>query len=849
MKFGRAGAALALTLVACAQKPATPALSQEAALEKLLAQMTLEEKLTLVGGIDDAPGEAGVNMGGARMGTRAIPRLGIPGIAMSDGPLGVRNGPNTAFPSGTNMGASFNPALVSEVAAAMGEETLAVGRRMLLGPCVNIARAPLGGRNFESFGEDPFLNSQYAAAYVRGLQGRGVIASVKHFALNEQEYERETIDVRATKRTMHEMHFPAFRAGVEAGALSVMSSFNRVNGEYASENSYLLGATLKKRWGFRGFVISDWSAVHSTVASANAGLDLEMPLPDYFAPEKLKAALAAGRVKEEVITEKARRILRAVFAVGLLGEKSARANFAAGPETPAHRALARKMAEESLVLLKNENSALPLEGKIRSLALVGPGATYLESGGGGSSRVIPASVPAPSEVFRANLPGVEIRSALGGPRPNDREPLADLRPAKYAKERGLRAEYFHNAEFRGKPFRTELSESISVGPDDTAGPGPAVPHPYGIRWSGYVRAPATGRYLITTESHEGNRLWINRQELIRDDHPHRRIPNRAEITLEAGRWYPIRAEFFTRSEKGYFRLGWARPYPERLAEAVAAARGADAAIVFAGLHESLESEGVDRKTLALPWAQAELIRAVSAVNPRTVVVLNGGGAFTTAGWGANARAILHAFYPGQAGSEAIFRVVRGLVNPSGKLPVSFPKRIEDSSSFGNYPGSGGRVTYREGIFVGYRGHDAKKIAPLYPFGFGLSYTQFRFADLRVEKTGAPEAPTFRVTFDVTNTGPRAGAEVAQVYVGARNPRVPRPPRELKGFARVELAPGEKRRISLPLDAASFAYFNEAKDDFVVDPGRYEIEVGSSSRALSLRQTLEIAAPNRVRISE
>ena len=838
--------ALMVAVSACTSKhlPEEPrrepqAVAIDADIEALLAKMTLEEKITLIGGIDSGA----AMIGGDLMGTRAIPRLGIPSIKMSDGPIGVRNGPNTAFPSGVNMGATFNPDLIREVAVAMADETRAIGKNMLLGPCVNIARVPLGGRNFESFGEDPYLNSQYSREYVFGLQSRDVISSVKHWALNEQEFERDTIDTIADARTMHEMHFPAFKAGVDAGAYSVMSSFNKVNGKWASENDYLLNKVLKERWGFKGFVISDWVSVHSTVDAANAGLDLEMPLPDFFAADKLIPAIRSGQVKQSTIDDKARRILRAIFAAGLMGPRTKLAQqqpAPKGPTSPEHKALALKLARESIVLLKNE-SVLPLRKGLKSVAIIGPAATDLQSGGGGSSKVIPAYVIQPLQAFKERMKGVEIRHALGSSMPSDREAITDLAPAAGSSQKGLQAEYFNGPDMTGPPIRTELDTDLFFDHEKT--PDPKLPERFSVRWTGYFKAPESGRYLFTTESHEGNRLIIDGKEVITDWKAHHRIPNRAEVRLEGGKWYPIKIEYFnTTPKKAYIRVGWSRPYKERAREAVKVATGADVAIVFAGVHESLEGEGVDRKTLDLPVGQSELIRAVAKVNPNTIVVLNGGGAFAMSSWLKDVKGVVHAFFPGQEGGYAIYDVLTGVVNPSAKLPISFPKRIEDSSSYGNFPGKNGRVEYKEGIFVGYRFNDAKKIEPLFPFGFGLSYTQFKYSNLDVRIVNpSARTPEAVVSFDVTNVGQMAGAEIAQLYVGEIAPALPRPPRELKGFKRLSLAPGETGHAELALDASSFAYFDAKEDKWKVKPGKFRIEVGASSRDLKLRREITLAA--------
>lgn len=658
----------------------------EVEIQGLLDQMSLQEKIKLIGGNDFE--------------TFAIPRLNIPALKMTDGPLGVHYERATAFPAGIAYGASFDPRLIQEMAVAMADETRAKGRHMLLGPCVNISRNPFGGRNFESYGEDPYLTGQIASAFVRGVQSRGILTSVKHFAVNDQEFERMSIDVKVDPRALFEIHFPAFQSALDSGAWTVMAAYNKVNGFFATENSELLNHILKGMWHFKGFVVSDWGATHSIVPAANGGLDLEMPFGENF--NSLAPYVQNGDVSIDTINDKVRRILRAMSAIDLIGRSAPPAPAPVGPENKAHQELARRVARESAVLLKNDDHLLPLKPTIKNLAVLGPNASVLRTGGGGSSHVDAWQVVTPLDGLKELL-----------------------------------------------------------------GPAVHIAHASGVRLPG--------------ESGEEN------------------IP-----------------------------------------DAVAAAKSAEAAVIFAGLGNDIESEGVDRTSMALPAGQVELIKAVAAVNPNTVVVLLSGNPLEMQDWIGQVKSVVHFWYPGQEGGRAMADVLFGRVNPSGKLPVTFLKRWEDSPAYGHYPGTNGMVDYAEGIFVGYRHFDHFGITPQFPFGFGLSYTTFAIKNLNLEvMDNRAASPKVRVTFDVTNTGSVAGAEVPQVYVGERQPRLPRPVRELKGFQKIFLKAGETKTVSIYLNTKSFAYFDPVAMDFRVDPGLYTIEVGASSRDLGLKKSLRL----------
>jgi beta-glucosidase len=806
--------------------------SVEARVADLLGRMTLDEKISLLSGINgmDLPANA---------------RLGIPSLKMTDGPLGVRvetGEKTTAFPAGIVSASSFDPELLGRMAAAMGVETLALGRDMLLGPCVNIARALQGGRNFESFGEDPFLAARMAEAYVKGLQSEKVLASTKHFALNNQETQRMVVDVRADERTIHEIYLPAFLAAVRAGTWTVMASYNKLNGHYASENDFLMNQVLKKDWGFKGFVVSDWGATHSTIPAANAGLDVEMPSGDFFGGGKLQAAVKEGKVAPEIVDDKARRVLRAMIGGGAFDRKESDRPAKSVVGGPEHRALALRMAEEGIVLLKNDG-VLPLDGRIKSVAVLGPSAAAYRAGGGSSQVPPTATIDALDGLRERAGKDLRILYELGVPMAGEISAVEKSwlsPPEGKGSGHGLFGEYYANRELKGAPAFTRQDANIDFdwgdgGPDKRVGVDD-----FSIRWTGRLRVPKDGSYELATRSDDGSRLWLDGKLIVDSwiDQAPATVSKRVE--LKAGRDYGLRVEYYEHAGGAMVRLGLLMTSTAEIPKAVAAAAKSDAAIIFVGTSNDLESEGTDRSSLSLPEGQDELIKAVMAVNKRVIVVNQVGSPVLMSPWLGGVGAVVQAWYPGQEGGRAIADVLLGRVNPSGKLPVTFPKREEDASSFGNYPGQKESVSYAEGLYVGYRHFDKAGIAPQFPFGHGLSYTTFAYSDLKVVlKDPLASAPDVEVSFSVANAGPRAGAEVAQLYVHDAAPKTDRPEQELKGFRRLELAPGETKRVTLSLGKDAFAFYDAASHDWKLPPGRFTLRVGSSSRDIRLSQDLEL----------
>ena len=659
-------------------------------IKALISQMTLEEK-------------AGLCSGGDFWHTKVVDRVGIPRTMVSDGPHGLRKQDDAAdhlgindsikavcYPTACATAASFDPDMIREMGEAIGDSCQHEKVSVVLGPAVNIKRSPLCGRNFEYFSEDPYLAGKMATAIIQGIQSRNVGTSIKHFALNSQEHRRMSSSSDADERTIREIYFPAFEMAVkEAQPWTVMCSYNKINGVYASEDPWLLTDVLRKEWGFEGYVMSDWGAVSDRVAGVAAGLDLEMPASGGVNDRKIVEAVKAGKLDEKLVDQACERIRNIVF----------RYLDSAKPETPwdkeAQHVQAADIAAECMVLLKNEENLLPLS-KEDDVAFIGEFAMKPRFQGGGSSHI--------------------------------------------------------------NCFKTTGAAEAAKGLKVTYAPGYSV-----------AKDEATA---------------------------------------------------------------------EMITEAVAAAKKAKVAVVFAGLPDSYESEGYDRKNLDMPACQNQLIEAVAEANPNTVVVLHN-GAPVEMPWIGRVKAVLEAYLGGQAVGEAAVRVLFGDVNPCGKLPETFPLKLEDNPSFLFYGGEGNRTEYREGVFVGYRYYDKKKMDVLFPFGFGLSYTTFEYSGLKLSAERIRDTETLTATLTVKNTGSRPGKTVVQLYVGDAESTPLRPVRELKGFAKVALQPGESKEVSFTLDKRAFAYWNEEIHDWHVETGAFTVEVGDSSRNLPLKAEVTV----------
>jgi beta-glucosidase len=804
------------------QNPRAPI---EKRVQDLVQRMTLEEKIDMLGGVG--------------FDTKPIGRLGIPTFKMTDGPVGVRGKKSTAFPASIAMAATWDLDMVHRIGIALGEETIGNDRNTLLGPCVNIQRVPHGGRNFESFGEDPFLAARLATDYIKGVQSTGVIATVKHFAVNNQETARDRINVNVSQRALREIYLPAFEAAVkEAGVWAVMDAYNKVNGSFCTANKQLNIDILKKEWAFKGVVMSDWGATHNTLEAANGGLDLEMPFGEHF-NKFLLALVKDGKVPEATIDDKVSRLLSTMMAVGFFDNP--RKADTSLVDSPVHRVLNRAAARDAIVLLKNDGGVLPFDrNKLRSIAVIGPNAATARVGAGGSSIVAYTYAVSPLDGIRAAMGSDRVvQYALGCPMEGDVTPIDAtlLHPsAERLGEYGLMGEYFSNTSLSGTPAATRLDPTVSFDWKEGS------PHPqigidsFSVRWTGVLVPRESGNYLFQVASDDGNRLYLDDKFLIKDWNDHALTTSSAIMSLEKGRVYKIRLEYYDTWGGAAVKLGLILRNSAGHEEAVRVASASDAAVVCVGLSSLQESEGFDRKSLELPEEQIELIKAVTRANPRTVVVLSSGAPVLMSAWLSRVPALIEQWYPGQEGGNALADILFGGVSPSGKLPCTFPKTWEDCPAYGSFPGTPEETEYTDDILVGYRHFDAKKIEPLFPFGFGLSYTSFGYSNLRLEQR--PDEP-LSVTFTVRNTGGRAGAEIAQVYVAGPSTGLPRPPKELKGFQKVYLAAGEERPVTVKLDRRAFALFDPVKNDWVVEPGEYQIQVGSSSRLIRFWQSITI----------
>jgi beta-glucosidase len=804
--------------------------------EALLAALTLDEKAALLAGAD-------------LWSSTPLARLGIPALRVTDGPNGARGsamsgGPSSAcFPCGAALAASWDPALVERVGAALAAEARSKGAHVLLAPTVNIQRTPIGGRNFECHSEDPHLAARIAAAYVRGVQAGGVGACVKHFACNDTECERHTASAEVDERALREIYLAPFEAAVrEAGAWSLMAAYNRLGGAHCTEHERLLGAILRGEWGFDGVVVSDWFATRSTTASARAGMDLEMPGPARHYGAKLAAAVRGGEVPEAAIDASVRRLLRLMERTGAFAR-------AGQPERavdlPEHRALAREAAASGIVLLRNQGDALPLDAaRLRSLAVIGPNADRAVIQGGGSARVTPHYAVTPLEGIRARC-GAAVELVFERGCRNDRG-VPVLAPAG-----GFAVEFFAGAEPDGAAVLSEHAASgelIWLAP-----PVPLAPdRPFSARLRGRFTAAVDGPHRLSLTSAGRSRLRADGQELV----DNWTAPQRGssffgfgsrevggEIALRAGQSVALEVDFLhdRPGSLAGLRCGCLPPEPaDALERAEAAARRADAAVVVVGLDADWETEGRDRESFSLPGRQDELVERIAAANPRTIVVVNAGSPVAM-DWAERVPAVVQLWYPGQEAGRALADVLFGDVDPGGRLPLSFPKRLEDTPAFAYYPPRNGVMRYGEGIFVGYRGYDARGIEPRFPFGHGLSYARFEYGALRLERAVLRGGESVECSVDVANRGARAGSEVVQLYVSDLEARVPRPPRELRAFAKLTLAAGQRRTVRFRLDERAFACWHVAQGAWRAEPGAYEIAVGRSSRDLRARARLEIEA--------
>ena len=832
-------------LVPFAQAPAAqPERAGDAALEQrvdgLLARLSQRDKVLLMSG-------------GSVFGTAALPEVGIPALRFADGPNGVRSNNDeraTVFPTGAAVAAAWNPALAREMGAAIGAAARALGIDVLLGPNVNLQRTPLAGRNFESYSEDPLLSGRIGAAFVAGVQSRGVGASPKHFVGNEQELERLRSSSNIDERTLHEVYLAPFEAIVrESRPWTVMAAYNRVNGVYATEQRELLRDVLKGQWHFDGVVMSDWNAVHSAAPAVNGGTDLEMPGPPRQFGAALYEAARTFQVSQPMIDDAARRMLRLIVRTGALDRPAADPLQRRDSGTAAHRDLARRVAEEAIVLLKNDGALLPLErARVKRIAVIGPNADVPLQQGGGSAAVVPDVLDTPLSALRT-LGGDALSIVHAAGVDNDlKPPPADHRLLSADRQRrqpGLAYRYWRGAQLSDIPLYSGVEryfEKTMIAGELQQMAG---------RWEGWLWPDQDGEHEFRLATRGTGRLFLDGVEIVGPtrgtalvaDSDFQDAGKVAKRTLRKGRGYRVRIDYVSEPTSFHqMHFGIRRPEPD-LESAVNAARDADVALVFVGVSRTSESEGRDRTGLGLHGRQDELVEKVLAANPRTVVVL-GSGAPLALPWLARAPAVLGAWLAGQEGASALARVLFGEVNPSGKLPFTFPKRLEDNPTFLSYSG-GPDANYDEGVFVGYRWYDTRKIEPLFAFGHGLSYTRFEYSQLQ-----APPAANgdFDVTVEVRNAGTRAGSEVVQLYVADEaTTDVRRPAKELRAFEKVALEPGQTRTVRFRLTARDLAYYDVHVHDFVATPGAYRLHVGGGLADLRVEAMLRWTAPRDPRL--
>jgi len=828
-------------ITSIAQAPHTPTAAEIQRVDGMIQKMSMADKLDYIGGTG--------------FGIRAVPALGIPALNMSDGPYGTRSNsgfPSTTYAAGIGLAASWDRDLAARVGGGIGRDARARGVHFMLGPGVNIYRSPRNGRNFEYFGEDPFLSGQVAANYISGMQKQGVSATVKHFLANNSEFLRHDSDSIVDERSLREIYLPAFEAAVkQGGTTAIMDSYNLINGTHATQNGYFNIDILRKEWGFQGIDMSDWDATYDAVGPANGGLDIEMPTGKFMNQKNLLPAIQAGTVKEATIDEKLRHILLTAASYGWLDRDQK--DISISVNDAANRAVALDSAREGAVLLKNTGSILPLDkSKVKTILIVGPTAYPGTVVGGGSAGVVPFhTVSALEGISEEAGTAVNVLYDRGLPTmshfANDTKyTTADGKP-------GVTLEAFSNLTLSGTPqtsvvphlalngmslsslilnLEAVMEQLFSAKPSD-------VSH----RFTGMYQADSAGKYIVALEASgegSGYRLYVDDKLLVDSWKVVRAFQPTVTLDLSAGPHKVVVEEWQHSPVGGHLLVGIAPESSIVSKSALQLAAKADAILVEAGYSQDSESEAGDR-TFSLPYGQDELIREMAAANPKTIVAVTSGGNVDSQGWIDKVPALLETWYGGQEGGHALAEILFGKVNPSGHLPATFERRAEDNPTYSNYypDGDSIKVEYKEGIYVGYRGYEKNNTKPLFPFGYGLSYTTFQFSNLKVSLQSSGAAVQAVATFDVKNTGKVAGAEVAQLYVTEDTPKIDRPAHELKGFERVTLAAGETKHVSIPLDARSFSYYDVAQKKWTIGSSKFTISVGDSVESLPLKASLTL----------
>jgi beta-glucosidase len=836
---------IVLTCSLRAQAPHDPTPAEVQKVDALVKQMTLQEKIDYIGGTG--------------FGLRAVPRLGIPEINMSDGPYGTRSNsgfPSTTYGAGVGLAASWDRELAAKVGAGIGRDARARGVHFMLGPGINIYRSPRNGRNFEYFGEDPFLTGQIAANYITGMQTQGVSATVKHYLANNSEFLRHDSDSIVDERALREIYMPGFEAAVKQGHVSaVMDSYNFINGTHATQNGYFNIDILRKEWGFGGVLMSDWDATYDGIGAANGGLDVEEPSGKFMNQQNLLPAIKAGTVTEATIDEKVRHVLLVAASYGWLdhNQKDTTISFL----DPRNMAAASDSAREGTVLLKNTGSLLPLEkSKTKTILLIGPDAYPGVPEGGGSAGVVPFHLVSALEGISDEVGstttvlydrGLPTMFHLAHDTKFTTSPIPDGKP-------GVTLDTFPNLDLSGQPQKSEVVPSLALNGMslasliqnmDTLDISAFFVKPSGVshRFTGTYTADSAGKYIVALEDSgegNGNRVLIDDKLVFDNWKLVRAFQPAVTLDLSAGPHKVVVEEWQQSAVGSHLLLGIALESSIVNKSAVQLAAKADAVVITAGYTQESESEAGDR-TFSLPYGQDELIREIAAANPKTIVAITSGGNFDSQGWIDKVPAVLESWYGGQEAGSALADILFGKVNPSGHLPATFERRAEDNPSFANYypDGDSIHVKYNEGIYIGYRGYEKNNTQPLFPFGFGLSYTAFKFSNLKVSQQSSGDAVHAVATFDVSNTGKREGAEVAQLYVTEDAPKIDRPAHELKGFDRIVLAPGATKQVSIPLDSRSFSYYDVAQKKWTIGSSKFTISVGDSVASLPLKASLTL----------
>jgi beta-glucosidase len=796
-------------------------------IEALISELTLEEKVSILSG-------------SSAWHTTAVPRLNIPRVKMTDGPIGARgdsvSGATSAcFPSASCLSSSWDKDSVEEIAKAIGIEAKSKDADVLLGPTINLHRHPLGGRHFECYSEDPLLTGELASSYVKGVQSVGVSACLKHFIGNDTEYQRHFVSSNIDDRTLRELYLLPFEMGVKAGSLSVMSAYNQLNNVFCSSNEQILTNILKEEWNFPGYVVSDWGAAQDTIGNANGGLDCEMPGPARSWGENLVKAVNNGKVDEEVVDDKVRRILRVADFTGRLDDPTESPEQSNDLEED--RLLIRTAGSEGMVLLKNDQ-VLPFKKEtVKKLAVIGPNALKGQYLGGGSASLNPHYVVHPLEGLKSAFgDSAEINYAKGC---HTYKFLPGISSDLFKENDGFKVEFYNGQDFEGSPIETKILKGNKFwamggfGLDIVAqSERPSL----SVRFSGELQPEHSGEYNFEIFSIGPSKLSINGENLI-DNWSSQEpgdaffgmgsAPKREKIKFEKGKTYSLEVEYKWEGRFPAVQIGMQPPDQfDLMEEAINLAKEADAVVLIAGTNSDWETEGNDRANLDLPSNQNELIETICKLNKNTVVVLNTGSPCEMP-WIDNANAILQCWFPGQEFGNSLADILIGKVNPSGKLPTTFPKKLSDTPAYSTYPGKDLQMDYEEGLFIGYRWYDRESIEPLFPFGHGLSYTSFEYSNLRaIPPKGNSSVAAFEV--DITNTGDVAGKEVLQGYITVNKSQIERPQKELKKFEKISLESGETKKVKFELSEKDLSFWSTENNAWQVEPAEYLFSIGASA---------------------